>query len=846
MDEDKEKVNILVVNDRPDQLLSITEVLASLGENVIAAESGKEALRHLMKNDFAVILLDVNMPEMNGFELAELIRKRGKSRHTPIIFLTASDPSANGHLRGYSLGAVDYIYAPFDQQVLLAKVRAFIDLHRQALKIKKQTEELQAINQKLMEEIRLRTRAEKSLRRAEIELKKANEELEKRVAERTAELLYANIELDRENKERREAEQRAAAAAARLEHLINSTMVMVYSCEPSGEFPANFFSANTKTQLGHDPQDFIGQPSFWVNNIHPEDREGVLTDRPRLLEEGHDIKEYRFRHKDGQWRWMRDEMAIVRDESGRPLELCGAWLDITDRIEAESKVARLASALEQIAESVSILDLNRRIYYVNPAFERMTGYCLDEVAGREPGFLITEAQTPAFYDSIWTTLDQGRVWSGGMTNQRKDGVLYQVKVTASPVKDANGRVIDYVFVGRDVTTEKALEAQLRQTQKMQAIGTLAGGIAHDFNNILNSIIGYTEVALLDLPPDCPTRDDLNQVLSAGTRAAELVKQILLISRRREQELGPMEVDPIVKEALKLLQAALPATIEIRQDLKPHLGPILGDPTQLHQIIMNLCTNAKHAMQEKGGVLEIGLEQIRFYQDELLLKPELKPGDYLRLSVSDTGHGIPLAIRDRIFEPYFTTKEAGEGTGLGLAVVNGIVKNLGGTITVYSEVNQGTVFHVYFPVYHWDKTPEAEAIVATTATRGEGRIMAIDDEENLIAVYEKALTRLGYGVESYTSSLEALEAFQAAPHHYDLVLTDQTMPKMIGLELARQIKLIRPDIPIILATGFVSEATEEQARLIGIEQVLPKPMKMAKLSETIKSVLERKNKNAGAG
>jgi two-component system cell cycle sensor histidine kinase/response regulator CckA len=373
---------------------------------------------------------------------------------------------------------------------------------------------------------------------------------------------------------------------------------------------------------------------------------------------------------------------------------------------------------------------------------------------------------------------------------------------------------------------------------MEAIGTLAGGIAHDFNNILAAIMGYTEMALYDVPEGTSGRRNLEQVLKAGYRGKDLVKQIITFSRRRDEERRPMRISPIVKEALKMLRASLPTTIDIRQNIKTQSGMVLADPTQIHQVLMNLISNAAYAMREKGGVLEVSLTDVDIYLDDAAPPhPDLKPGPYLKLTVSDTGHGIEHAIMERIFDPFFTTKRPGEGTGMGLAVVHGIVKSYGGAILVDSEPGKGSAFDVFFPRIEGYVLPEVDA--AAPMPTGDEHILFVDDEEALADMVQQMLERLGYSVVVKTSSLEALEVFKVHPDQFDLVITDQTMPHMAGVDLAKEIMRIRPEIPIILCTGFSEVISAEEAKTFGIREFLMKPFATRMLAETIRRALDSK-------
>ena len=509
---------------------------------------------------------------------------------------------------------------------------------------------------------------------------------------------------------------------------------------------------------------------------------------------------------------------------------------IAEQKETEQERTRLATVVDQAAESVVISDRDGTIRYINPAFERLSGFTRKEIFGQNIQILRSDKHDEAFYNIMWDIISRGEVWTGRITHMMKDGTLREFETTISPIRDRSGALVDFVFVKRDVTHEVQLQTRLQQAQKMEAIGTLAGGIAHDFNNILTSIIGFAELATFKLPEGDESRSDLDYVIKSGYRAKELVKQILSFSRRSEQDVKPVQIHLIIKEALKLLRASLPATIEIHQNIEFEFDVVLADPTQIHQVLVNLCTNAAYAMQESGGVLEVNLTEVNLDAAAVSQYPGLNPGPYLELSISDTGHGMDKAVLERIFDPFFTTKKQGEGTGMGLSVVHGIVKSHGGFVFVNSELGKGTKFHVFLPVV--EKPIESEDQAEEPMPKGNERIMFVDDEVMLVTMAQEMLEFLGYEVVVRTSSIEALEAFRVKPDKFDLVITDKTMPQMTGFDLAKELREIRPDIPIILCTGFSETIETEMAKAMAINAYIMKPLAMQEMAAAVRKVLDK--------
>jgi len=426
--------------------------------------------------------------------------------------------------------------------------------------------------------------------------------------------------------------------------------------------------------------------------------------------------------------------------------------------------------------------------------------------------------------------------------RKKDGSFVWVSTNAKLLTNVEGSIIGVEGVTRDISQLKKsekekldLEENLRQSQKMEAIGTLAGGIAHDFNNILAAIIGYSEVAMDDIPESSPARQSIQEILNAGIRAKELIRHILTFSRKSEQNYAPVQVHLIVKEALKLLRASIPSSIDIRQDIDCQCGTIIANPTELHQIIINLCTNAAQEMENKDGVLSVSLEQLDLPSDNLQKDPTLTPGPYVKLSVSDTGHGIDPDNIDRIFDPYFTTKEVGKGSGMGLAVVHGIVKRHNGMITIESKPAEGTTFNVFFP-----KAGEVEQQTIKEIDilpTGNERILLVDDDESVVNAIKQLLEGLGYQVTPKNCGRETLELFSAQPNAFDLIITDQTMPEMTGEQLAKELIDLKPEVLIILCTGYSSVIDDKKAKTIGIREFIMKPVDKKELAITIRKVLD---------
>lgn len=418
-----------------------------------------------------------------------------------------------------------------------------------------------------------------------------------------------------------------------------------------------------------------------------------------------------------------------------------------------------------------------------------------------------------------------------------EGKQYAIDFSLKPVFDDEGRVMLLVPEGRDITAMKNLERERRQSQKMEAIGTLAAGIAHDFNNILTAINGYTEMSLWKLDDDSPVKANLNRVYEAGIRASELVKQILMFSRHSEQEMKPVSMRETVHEVLKLLRSTMPTTIEIRKEIPDSDSDcmVMADSTQLYQVLMNLGTNACHAMRANGGVLHVSLDKVDLDDSFVARHRGLKPGTYVRLTVQDTGHGMDETILDRIFDPYFTTKEVGEGTGLGLAVVSGIIREYGGAITADSQMGKGSTFRVFLPLSH-NHGAIARQNDDLNPT-GKERILFVDDEEPLAILGKEMLKTLGYSVTSVTESRKALNIFLADPSSFDLVITDLTMTGLTGVDLATQVKSVRSDIPIILCTGYCTGEDDGALTENSFCEFIQKPYIMNVLARTVRRTLD---------
>jgi PAS domain S-box-containing protein len=538
--------------------------------------------------------------------------------------------------------------------------------------------------------------------------------------------------------------------------------------------------------------------------------------------------------------------------SPRPGQFAAVFLDITERKRAEEELQKQHDLLTQLVETgpvgIAFVNAGGKIIFENTRAEEILGLSKTDITRLEynaPAWRITDLDGKPFpmedlpFMQVMKTRKPVKDIQHAI--EWPDGRRVLLSINGAPLISATGEFNGMVATFEDITERKHLEEErirleerLQQSYKMEAIGSLAGGIAHDFNNILSSVFGFAELAKMKLEDKANIENELDEILKAGFRARDLVKQILTFSRQAGIKREPMMVVPLIKETLKFIRASLPVTIEIRQELPVSGSMIIADPTQIHQVIMNLCTNAAQAMKEKGGMLDVRLAEVELNDEAELDFKGLKRGRYLRLSVTDTGSGIPKEIINRIFDPFFTTKERGEGTGMGLSVVHGIVKDMGGAISVYSDPCTGTTFNILFPLYR-GQAVEAHTLNTLVKT-GRGRILFVDDEEGVIVSGRGILEQLGYEITSTTSPIEALELFTSDPDAFDLVLTDLTMPKMTGLELSERILKIRADTPIVLCTGFSLGISPERIRDAGISELVMKPMVASELSEAVYKAL----------
>lgn len=511
--------------------------------------------------------------------------------------------------------------------------------------------------------------------------------------------------------------------------------------------------------------------------------------------------------------------------------------DITGRREAESERERLAAAVNQAAEATLITGTSGKIEYVNPAFEQITGFSAHEVIGKTPAILKSGEHDRAFYEDLWKTIRAGRVWRGHFVNKRKDGTLYEEDATIAPVRGSGGEIMNYVAVKRDVTEEVELGNQLRQAQKMQAIGNLAGGVAHDFNNILTGILGYSSMLKARMSPGDDMFAAAETIEKAARRAAGLTQQLLRFARKGKRENVPVDVHATIEEVVTLLSRTIVKTIKIDNDFRADNPWVFGDPDQTQQVILNLAVNARDAMPN-GGRLCFATETMDMDDDFCGRCGLDKPGQYLVVSVTDTGSGIPKDVQERVFEPFFTTKDKGKGTGMGLAMVYSNIKDHGGTVTVYSEVGLGTTFRIYLPsVVPPEKEEAAPDTALATDLSGTGRILVVDDEAIIRDVAARILEDLGYEVVTVTDGREAVDYYREHGPEVDLVIIDMVMPNLAGPECFKELKALDPSVKAVLSSGYGLDDTARELMNDGLLGVAQKPYQANQLAEVVAAVMK---------
>ena len=765
---------ILIIDDDPRLRKTLSDILAAKGYEPTVTATGKEALDSVGKKKPDVALIDLRLEDMSGLDVIKSIRECSPDTECILITGHASQASA---IEAVNLGAYSYIQKPYNVDQLLLTVR-------------------RAIETKMSE--------------------KALQESRRRMAT-----------------------------------LMSNLPGMAYRCKNTPDWTMEFVSDGCEPLTGYKPEDLIenGRLSF-AEIIHPEDRLSVWHGTQETLKDRQPFQlVYRIVTANSEEKWVWEQGRGIFGTEGNLIALEGFIADITDRKIAEQRerdaMALLRLAMESADEGVWEWNHETDLITFDEIALRMLGYEPDmPKKTSEWWFSRLHPDDRPFIEQAYSAYISGESskYSVEFRLRRKDGGYTWISSNARIVtSDHEDRPLLVAGIHRDITERKQneeerekLRNQLVQSQKMESIATLAGGIAHDFNNILSSIIGFTELTLDDVEKGSVIEENLQEVYAAGKRARDLIRQFLTFARQSEEELKPIQIDATVKEVLKFIRSSIPTTIEIKPNITSD-SLIMGNPTQVHQILMNCCANAAYAMEDEGGVLEVSLKDVIIGSTPTMSPVELKPGDYIELKISDTGVGIPPDILDSIFEPYFTTKAAGEGTGLGLAVVHGIVESYGGKIMVDSRQGQGTLFTIYLPIIK--KRYEHTVYSAQALPTGKERILFVDDEDQIANISSQILERLGYSVSTCTNSMEALELFRGKPDDFDLVITDMTMPKMTGDRLAVELMKIRSDIPVILCTGYSKKISDETALEIGIKALAYKPIAKADLAKTIRNVLD---------
>jgi PAS domain S-box-containing protein len=795
------KAKVLIVEDEQIVASDIKRLLQNTGYDVIGiASTGEKAVRQATAGQPDLVLMDVKLKgQMDGIAAAAQIREQ---IDLPIIFLTAFSDEVTLQ-RAEVVSPYGYLLKPLNERELHAAIQMALHRHRAEMEIRQRNRELTLLNGVMSASI-ASSEPEQFLQITCRELAQAFD------LSRTMALLL--------NADKSEATVVVDVKAPNLPELVNRSLPIR---------PDSPLQTMLREKVPLAIPDVAGESTLArVYPLLPELDPASLLLLP-LIVEGDVMGLLAIGGHQGQ------HFSPSQIELGqRVAEQVGATLS---RLELQRQRDQLSAVIEQMAESVVISDKQGQIIYVNPAFEQLTGYSRAEAVGCNPRILKSGRQPDGLYQELWQTISTGRIWYGQFVNKKKDGSFFTEEATITPIRDKQGQVVNYVAVKRDVTRELQLEEQYHQSQKMEAIGLLAGGIAHDFNNLLTAINGFAELMQLKLAPDSPGQELAGKILRAGHRAADLVRQLLAFSRRQIVEPRVVDLNALVGDVEKILGRLIGEHIRFETILAADLGLIQADPNQLEQIILNLVVNARDAMPD-GGHLTIETANVVLDADDMAKHFELEPGEYVMLTVSDTGCGMSDDVKARIFEPFFTTKEMGKGTGLGLATVFGIVKQNKGYIWVYSEARQGTSFKIYLPRVAQASLRPSHPHRPEPLPRGSETILLVEDEQTVRELAAEMLRGQGYQVLEAKDGFEALGLADELNGDLNLLVTDVIMPKMNGRELADKIAETQPNLKILFVSGYTDEMIARHGVLEAGVEFIQKPFTSASLANKVHQLL----------
>ncbi len=636
----------------------------------------------------------------------------------------------------------------------------------------------------------------------------------------------------RDISDRKTSESELLRTEERLRYLLASNPAVLYACQASGDFAATFISENITVMLGYEEADFLADGQFWANHIHPDDAPQVFAGLTHLFEQGTHTHEYRFQHQDGSYRWVLDQLKLVADAAGNPLEIVGYWIDITDRKESEQKIREQANLLAIATDAIFVHNLDNQVLFWNQGAERLYGWSEAAILGQDWRNLLS----PDTRSELATVIEQGH-WQGEVTKVTQTGQSVVVMSRRSVMLDGLGQPKSILTVDTDITEKKQLETQFLRAQRLESLGTLSSGIAHDLNNVLTPIIGIVQLLPHKIPNLDPQTQRLLQILNdSARRGADLVKQILSFTRGLEGKPTSTEVTHLLAEIQRIIRQAFPKNIELSLDLCRDLWLIAADATMLHQVFMNLCVNARDAMPN-GGQLSIKTENLTIDKNYARMNLDAHVGPYVVVTIADTGMGIPPDIIERIFDPFFTTKDIGKGTGLGLSTVIGIVKSHQGFINVYSEVGKGTRFTVYLPATEIDET---KTIVEADPPYGQGElILVVDDETAIQEITQVTLESHGYTVMTANDGIEAIALYAEHKQNISAVLLDLMMPSLDSATTMRTLHKLDPQVRIIAMSGLATNESVTKTMKEGVQAFLAKPFTAPELLNLLARILLKK-------